>query len=162
MFDVETTGFDTSTCKIIEIGAVKVVDGVITETFSTYVDPLQHIPERITDLTSITDEDVAGAPNISVALPDFYKFAENTVLVGQNVNFDIGFINAEGKPLGIYFSNPREDTVEIAREHLKGLRNYKLGTILKYLGINNEHAHRAIHDAVATAKAFIRLADYMG
>lgn len=159
VFDVETTGIDTATCKIIEIGAVRIEDGKLTETFSTYIDPHEHIPERITSLTSITDADVAGAPDIQEAIGDFYKFSKGSILVGQNVNFDLGFVNAAGKAMGITFDNPREDTLELARENVKGLRNYKLGTILKYFGLYNEHAHRAIHDAVATAKAFIRIVE---
>lgn len=161
VFDVETTGTDTTTCKIIEIAAVKVVDGVIKQTFSTFVNPHEHIDERITQLTSITDADVADAPDVEKVLPDFYKFSENTVLVGHNVNFDIGFINASGKKINIYFDNPREDTLELSRRYIKGLRNYKLGTVLKSLGIVNEQAHRAIYDTIATAKAFIKLADFM-
>lgn len=162
VFDVETTGIDTNTCKIIELAAVKVVDGAITETFSTFINPKEHISERITELTSITDADVAQAPTIDKVLPDFYKFSENTVLVGHNVNFDIGFINASGKAMGIYFNNAREDTLELAQRYLKGLRNYKLGTVIKHLGIVNDQAHRAIYDTIATAKAFIKIADYMG
>lgn len=161
VFDVETTGFDTTTCKIIEVGAVKVESGIITQTFSTYVNPCEPISERITQLTSITDADVASAPTIADVLPDFYKFTEGTTLVGHNVNFDLGFINAEGKPYGIYFDNPREDTLELSQRYVKGLHNYKLGTVVKHFGLFNEHAHRAIHDAIATAKVFIKLADFM-
>lgn len=161
VFDVETTGTDTNTCKIIEIAAVKVTDGVIKQTFSTFVNPHEHIDERITQLTSITDADVADAPEIEKVLPDFYKFSENTVLVGHNVSFDIGFINAAGKNINIYFDNPREDTLELSRRYIKGLRNYKLGTVLKSLGLVNEQAHRAIYDTIATAKAFIKIADFM-
>ncbi len=158
VFDVETTGIDTTTSTIIELAAVKVVNGVITETFSTFVNPHEHISERITQLTSITDEDVANAPEIEDVLADFYKFSENTTLVGHHVGFDIGFINACGKEKKIYFSNPSEDTEQLARKYVKGLTNYKLKTVLKHFGVINEHAHRAIHDTIATAKVFIKLA----
>lgn len=161
VFDVETTGFDTTTCTIIELAAVKVADGVITETFSTFVNPNEHIPDRITQLTSITDDDVANAPEIGEVLADFYKFCENTTLVGHNVSFDIGFINALGKKSNIYFANPSEDTMHLAQQHVKGLHNYKLKTVLKHFDLVNEHAHRAIYDTIATAKAFIKLASFM-
>ncbi len=161
VFDIETTGLDTQHCKIIEIAGVIVENGHITQTFSTFVDPHVEIPAKITQLTSITDANVIGAPDISEALLDFYKFSDGTTLVGHNVNFDIGFLNAEGKPLGIVFENPKEDTFELARTYLKGLRNYKLSTVIKHLGVVNEHAHRAIYDTIATAKAFIKIAELM-
>lgn len=161
VFDVETTGLDTSTCKIIELAAVKVIDGKIMETFSTFINPHEPISEKTTSLTSITDADVENAPDSGDVLKDFFKFSENTTLVGHNVNFDIGFINAEAKAIGLYFENPQMDTLEISKRYLKGLHNYKLGTVIKYLGVENEHAHRAIFDTIATAKAFIKLADYM-
>lgn len=161
VFDVETTGFDTTVCKIIELAAVRVKDGVISETFSTFLNPHELLDQRIIDLTHITDADVKDAPDIADVLPDFYKFAENTTLVGHNVNFDVGFINAAGKPYGIFFNNPIMDTLELSQRYLKGLRNYKLGTVVKALGVVNEQAHRAIYDTIATAKAFIKLADYM-
>ncbi len=158
VFDVETTGIDTTTNTIIELAAVKIVNGVITETLSTFVNPHEHISDRITQLTSITDEDVKDAPDICDVLADFYKFSENTILVGHNVGFDIGFVNACGKASRIYFSNQSEDTMQMARRYVKGLTNYKLKTVVKHFGIVNEHAHRAIHDTIATAKAFIKLA----
>ncbi len=159
VFDVETTGTNPREDKLIEIGAVKLVDGKLTEVFSTYVNPGMPIPERITDLTSITDSDVVFAPKIDKVLPDFYKFSNGTILVGQNITFDISFVAAAGAGEGMYFDNSSMDTLSLARKYLPGLHNYKLGTILKSLGINNEHAHRAIHDAVATAQAFMLLCE---
>ncbi len=161
VFDIETTGLDTQSCKIIEIAGVIVDDGHITQTFSTFVDPHVAIPPKITQITSITDAIVIGAPDVSDALADFYKFCDGAILVGHNVNFDIGFLNAEGRPFGIVFENPKEDTFELSRTYLKGLRNYKLSTVIKHLGIVNEHAHRAIYDTIATAKAFIKIAEFM-
>ena len=160
VFDLETTGLDTRDCYIIEIGAVKVVDGVITETFSTYCNPHEHIDERITSLTSITDSDVEGAPDPEAVLPDFYKFSEGAIFVGHNVSFDIGFLNVAARRAGMHFDNLSMDTMDLARKHLHGLKNYKLDTVLKYYGLVNVHAHRAIHDATATAKAFIKLCEH--
>ncbi len=160
VFDLETTGFDTNECKIIEVAAVKVVDGEIKQTFNSFVNPHVPIEERITKLTSITDRDVMKAPDITDVLPDFYKFVGNSTLVGHNVAFDIGFANAAGKDMDIFFENPTEDTWDLSREYVKDLRNYKLGTVLAHFDLVNEHAHRAIYDTIATAKLFIKLAEY--
>lgn len=159
VFDLETTGLDTRDCYIIEIGAVKVQDGVITETFSTYCNPHEHIDARITSLTSITDDDVENAPDTEAILPDFYKFSENATFVGHNVGFDIGFLNVAARRAGMHFDNRSMDTMDLARKYLHGLKNYKLDTVLKHFGLINAHAHRAIHDATATAKAFIKLCE---
>lgn len=159
VFDLETTGFVAEKCKIIEIGAVKLVNGVLTETFSTYVNPHEPLTERISNLTSIKDSDLADAPEAADALHDFYKFSEGAILVGHHVTFDLGFIIAAGAPIGLTFNNPHEDTEELGRAYVKGLRDYKLDTMLKHFGLLNVHAHRAIHDAVATAKLFMRLAE---
>ena len=159
VFDVETTGKEARICKIIELAGVKIVDGVMTETFSTYVNPHETIPESITALTSITNEDVKNAPDVEDVLADFYKFSENTILVGHYVEFDLGFIRYHGRSKNILFDNESEDTMLWAQKYLKSVANYKLSTIVNYLGIKNEHAHRAIHDTIATAKAFIRLCE---
>ncbi len=160
VFDIETTGLDKTQCKIIEIGAVKVVDGHLTEKFSTFIDPREPISARITELTSISDATVAGAPKIEDVMPDFYKFAEGCTLVAHNAEFDVGFIVSVGKGLGMEFNHPVEDTMAIARKYFKDeMRNAKLDTVVKYFGLKNEHAHRAIYDAIATAKALIIMAE---
>ena len=157
VFDLETTGLDATKEEIIEIGACKVVDGRIDEIFSTFVKPSKHISKEITDLTSINDEMVKDAPTINYVLPDFYKFCENATLVCQNVAFDISFIHNISKKLSYNFNHPTMDTMIMARQKLPGLKNYKLGTIVERLNISLENAHRAIDDATATAKAFIKL-----
>ena len=161
VFDIETTGLNASQDKIIEIGAVRVVDGRITETFSTFVNPGMPIPERITDLTSITDEDVRDAPTIDEALPDFYKFSYNTIIVGQNVQFDCGFISVAGQEMNIYFDNERMDTLALGRRYVPTLGKYKLSNLTEYFGITNKGAHRAIYDAIATAEVFLKLAEFI-
>ena len=159
VFDIETTGLDPYTCKIIEIGAVKLVDGVKTEVFSTFVDPKEPLTDKIKNLTGIQDADLKGQPLIEDVMPDFYKFTENCTLVAQNVPFDFSFISVNAKPMQFNFENPLLDTCELAKQHLKGLHNYKLDTIVKYYGIVNEGAHRAIYDAIATAEVFVKLAE---
>jgi DNA polymerase III epsilon subunit family exonuclease len=157
VFDLETTGLDATKEEIIEIGACKVVDGRIDETFSTFVKPSKRIPKEITDLTTITDEMVKDAPTINYVMPDFYKFCDGATLVCQNTAFDTSFIYNISKKLSYNFNHPTMDTMAMARQKLPGLKNYKLGTIVEKLNISLENAHRAIDDAVATAKAFIKL-----
>ncbi len=157
VFDLETTGLEAHKEEIIEIGACKVVNGKIEETFSSFVKPSKHIPREITDLTGITDDMVKDAPTINYVLPDFYKFCYGSTMVGHNVSFDIGFIYAISKKLAYNFDNPLIDTIEMARTKLPGLKNYKLGTVVDRLNIILDNAHRAINDATATAKVFIKL-----
>lgn len=157
VFDLETTGLDANKDEIIEIGACKVINGRIDQTFSTFVKPSKHIPREITELTSITDEMVKDAPSINYVLPDFYKFCYGSKMVGHNVSFDMGFIVVAGKKLSYNFDNTTIDTIEMARKQLPGLKNYKLGTVVERLNIVLDNAHRAINDATATAKVFIKL-----
>lgn len=157
VFDLETTGLEATKDEIIEIGACKIEQGKITQTFSTFVKPNKHIPREITELTGINDAMVADAPSINYVLPDFYKFCYGSTMVGHNVSFDIGFIYNIAKKLSYDFDNPLMDTIEMARKKLPGLKNYKLGTVVERLKIILDNAHRAINDATATAKVFIKL-----
>lgn len=155
VFDVETTGLDVSD-EVIELGAVKVTDGVICQTFSTFVNPHIAIPDKITELTSITDADVMNAPDMSDVIADFYKFSENCVLVAHNASFDKKFIDKYAKANGYMFTNRVMDTLEMARKSVV-CKNYKLGTLCEYFDISLEGAHRAVNDCAATAKLFIEL-----
>lgn len=158
LFDLETTDKEPLNAKIIEIAGALIENGKITQTFSTFVNPQMHIPERITGLTSIKDEDVVNAPTIDLALPDFYKFTDGAVLVGHNINgFDIPILNYRGEDLKIRFLNESIDTYVLAQKYLKGkgLKNLKLGTIAEYYGFSNEHAHRADSDIIANYKMFL-------
>ncbi len=157
VFDLETTGLESNKDEIIEIGACKVEHGRITETFSSFVKPNRHISNEIVNITGITDDMVADAPSINYVLPDFYKFCANATLVAHNISFDISFIYTAAKKLSYNFDHPLMDTLEMAKNKLPGLRNYKLGTIVDKLNITLENAHRAINDATATAKVFIKL-----
>lgn len=157
VFDLETTGLDSTKDEIIEIGACKILQGKIVETFSTFVKPSRHIPKEITELTGIDDAMVKDAPSINYVLPDFYKFCYKSTMVGHNVGFDISFIYFIAKKLSYNFDNPLIDTIEMARNKLPGLKNYKLGTVVDKLNIVLDNAHRAINDATATAKVFIKL-----
>ena len=157
VFDVETTGFEANKDEIIEIGACKIVNGRIDETFSTFVKPSKHIPREITELTGIDDEMVKDAPTINYVIPDFYKFCYGATLVAHKAQFDMSFIYFIANKLSYNFDNEVLDTLAMARTKLPGLKNYKLGTIVERLNILLDNAHRAIHDATATAKVFIKL-----
>ncbi len=157
VFDVETTGLDPLKEEIIEIGACKVVNGRIDEVFATFIKPSKHIPKEITDLTGIDDSMVKDAPTINYVLPDFYKFCDGATIVAQNAAFDMSFIHNISKRMSYNFNHKVMDTMIMARQKLPGLKNYKLGTIVEKLNISLENAHRAIDDATATAKAFIKL-----
>ena len=157
VFDLETTGLDGAHDEIIEIGACKIIDGKIVELFSTFVNPNKHISKEITELTGITNDMVKDAPTINYVLPDFYKFCYGSTIVGHNVQFDMSFIYTAGRKFAYNFDNPLMDTLEMARKKVPGLRNYKLGTVAEKLSVSLENAHRAVHDATATAKVFIKL-----
>lgn len=155
VFDFETTGLDV-TDEAIELGAVKVTDGKIVETFSTFINPHIPIPAKITELTSITDAEVKNAPDMSDVIADFYKFSENCVLVAHNAQFDKKFVDKYAKINGYLFANRVMDTIDMAKKSVL-CKNYKLGTLCDYFGISLEGAHRAVNDCLATAKLFIEL-----
>ena len=157
VFDVETTGFEANKDEIIELGACKIVDGRIDETFSTFVKPSKHIPREITELTGIDDEMVKDAPTINYVIPDFYKFCHGAKLVAHNAQFDMSFIYFIANKLSYNFDNEVVDTLALARAKMPGLKNHKLGTVVDALNIVLDNAHRAINDATATAKVFIKL-----
>lgn len=160
VFDLETTGKDVARCEIIEIAAIKVVDGECTESFSTFVKPKERVSEEITKLTTITQEDVDFAPLPEAVMADFYKFTRGAILVGHNaVGFDIPILKRVGRDACYNFDNPVEDTYLIARKYTKGSANYKLGTLCEFYGISLVNAHRAIGDVAATAKLFKILAE---
>ncbi len=154
VFDIETTGFSPVENKIIEIGAVRVKDGVISDKFSTFVNPHVPIPYRITNLTSITDEMVMDSPGIEVILPQFMEFIGDDALVAHNANFDMSFIIENCRRLGIDKEFTYVDTVAISRSMITKLNKHTLDTICKELGISLENHHRAVDDAGATAEMF--------
>lgn len=157
VFDIETTGLEASRCEILEIGAVKLHKGKITETFETLIRPNVPIPEEITELTGINDDMVADAPSIKQVMPDFYKFCYGTTIMAYNIDFDYKFISLHGKKLGFVFDMKQIDAMFLARAYIPGLKNFKLSSVCKKLGVSLENAHRAVHDAMATAEVVIKL-----
>ena len=156
VFDLETTGFSPEKNKIIEIGAVKVVAGKITDRFSHFVNPEVPIPYEIEELTSIRDDMVMDAPKIEEILPEFMKFCEGAVMVAHNADFDMSFIkkNCERQDLPCDFTVI--DTVALARYLMPQLNRFKLDTIAKALNIVLANHHRAVDDAGCTAEIFVK------
>ncbi|MCI9417523.1 MAG: PolC-type DNA polymerase III [Eubacterium sp.] len=157
VFDLETTGFNPVMNKIIEIGGVKVVNGVITERFSSFVNPQIPIPYEIEDLTGINDGMVMEAKTIEKILPEFMEFCQNAVMVAHNADFDMSFIKHNLRLQGIKKSFTVIDTVALARNLLSGLSRFKLDTVAKALGVPLKNHHRAVDDAECTAEIFIKL-----
>ena len=157
-FDFETTGLSVAYDRPTEIGAVKIVDGVITETFSTLIDPLMHIPDVVSEKTGITDDMVKGKPLFRDVIADFYKFAYGCPLIGHNIAFDFPFLLKYGNRYGVAFGGHQTfDTLGIAPRAIAGIEQLSLNRVLEHLGLVNDNAHRALSDATATAKAFIAM-----
>ena len=161
VFDIETTGFSPVTNRIIEIGAVKVENGEITERFSTFVNPQVPIPFHIEKLTSINDSMVMDADPIEVVLPRFLEFVGDAILVAHNANFDVSFIKENAKRQGIPVDFTYVDTVGIARALLTGQSKYTLDAVAKTLGISLENHHRAVDDAECTAEIFVKFIEIL-
>ena len=161
VFDLETTGFSPIADKIIEIGAVKVQNGKITEKFSTFVNPKIPIPFRITQLTSITDQMVMDAPDIETILPQFLEFVGDAVLVAHNASFDVGFIEQNMRYQDMIPDLTSVDTVAMARILMPTLSKFKLNIVAKALNISLENHHRAVDDAGATAEIFVKFIDML-
>ena len=161
VFDFETTGINPLTEVPIELGAVSIVNGRITEQFSTFINPMREISPEITKITHISNTDVINSPIFEDVIPDFYKFCHNSILVAHNTEFDYSFLKKAAEPMGYIFNNERQDTLIMSRKVLKGLEKYSLENICNKLGIINEGAHRAIFDAIATARLYIILIEKM-
>ncbi len=157
VFDLETTGLSNRTCKIIEIGAVKIKSGEIVDTFNTFVDPEEHITEQIIALTSITDDMVAGAPKEKEAVRAFLDFAGNRMLIAHNASFDVGFIRVACERCGFAFTNSYLDTVGLSKYLNSDIKNHKLDTIAKYYNLEDFHHHRACDDAAILARIFFEM-----
>ena len=156
VFDIETTGFSPVSNRIIEIGAVRVEDGNITATYSTFVNPEVPIPFNIEQLTGINDGMVLQAPVIETVLPEFLEFCGESVMVAHNASFDISFIKENASRQGISWKPTVLDTVAMARLLLPNLNRFKLDTVAKAVGVSLENHHRAVDDAGATAEIFVK------
>ncbi len=161
VFDLETTGLSPAKEKITEIGAVKIKDGKVIDSFNHFVNPEKEIPYNIQQLTGITNEMVEDAPTIKEILPKFYEFIGDSVIVAHNASFDTSFIKQAAKDLGMDYDFCCVDTLSLARTLVKELKNHKLDTLTKHFKIKLENHHRACDDALATGHIFIKLLDML-
>lgn len=161
-FDLETTGFIAGVDKIVEVGAVKFINGVVDSVYSTLVDPEMEIPEAASRVNGITNDMVAGKPKIERLLESFADFCGDDILVAHNANFDFQFllsdiVRLEAKaPRG-----PILDSCNIARKVIPGLPNYKLGTLVQHMNIQSSEFHRAEADANYCGQVFVKLIERM-
>ncbi len=164
VLDLETTGFSATTEKITEVGIMKVKNGEVIDEFSTFVNPEKHIPERVTEVTNITDEMVKDAGTIKEIFPKILEFLgddKETVIVAHNANFDVGFLKQNAKSLGYDFDYTYLDTLSLAKDLFPDYKKYKLGKIAENLGIKVEVAHRALDDVDTTVKVFNVMVDML-
>ncbi|MEW8973008.1 MAG: DNA polymerase III subunit alpha [Tissierellaceae bacterium] len=154
VLDLETTGFSAVTERITEIGIMKLKDGEVIDKFSTFVNPEKPIPQRVIEITNITDDMVKDAETIDKVFPKMLDFIEGSVLVAHNADFDINFLKHNAKVLGYDFDFTYIDTLSLAHEIFYNFKSYKLGRIAKNLGIKVEVAHRALDDVDTTVKVF--------
>lgn len=148
IFDLETTGLSPDTDAVIEISALKVVNGEIIEEFSTLVNPEEHIPYSVSSITGIMDDMVKDAPTMDDAVKQFKSFIGDYVLLGHNIKrFDLKFIQRDAiRFLGKPFSNEYVDTLFLAQRYLPELKSHSLEALADHYGVSYEGAHRAIVD----------------
>ena len=151
-FDIETTGLKVTQEAITEIGAVRLRNGEIVETFQTFVDPERRLTPEIIGLTGITDEMLRGAPKLKDALTAFLAFAGDAPLAAHNAEFDISFIRAGCRKCSIPFEPTYIDTLILAQNLLPGLGKYKLDLVAEHLQLPQFNHHRASDDAVPVAQ----------
>lgn len=162
VIDIETTGLNSNpdygeVNHIIEVGAVKIEQGKITEKFSSFCTCPISLPDKIVKLTGISNENLANAPSVKQVLCELNNFCEKSEIVGHNVSFDLGFLNYYGAQQKILFKQAYADTLTMSRLLLKNkLINFRLGTVAEYFKLQFE-GHRALNDAIVTAKIFLKL-----
>ena len=154
VLDLETTGFSFRTEKITEVGIMKIKNGEILDEFSCFVNPEKPIPERVVEVTNITDDMVKDAETIDKVMPKILEFVGDSVLVAHNADFDIGFLKYNAKQLGLTLDNTYIDTLRLSKDLFPDFKKYKLGLIAEKLGIKVEVAHRALDDVDTTVKVF--------
>ena len=157
VLDLETTGLSAKTEKITEIGIMKIENGEVVDKFSEFVNPEKHIPERVQEITGITDDMVIDSPKIEELFPKILEFIKGSVLVAHNATFDIGFLKNVAKELGYEFDYTYVDTLPLARKLYPNLKKHKLGKIAEHLGIEVLVAHRALDDVDTTVKVLSQM-----
>jgi len=157
VLDFESTGLNTAKAKIIEVGAVKLVEGTVVETFEQLVDPGEMLPPKITEITGITDANLQGQPTAAEVLPKLLAFIGDAPIAAHNASFDANLMRSELKRLGLNWNGPVLDTLVYARKLYPKLKSFRLAALCKHLGVSLKNAHRAVHDAAATAQCLARM-----
>lgn len=161
VLDIETTGLDSKNNELTEVGAVKVVNKKIVDSFHCFVNPQMPIPKEITELTGIDDEMVKDAPAVEEVLPRLIEFFGDAVLVAHNASFDLGFLKEKCKRINAEIKNGILDTLALSRELLKDIKRHSLNYVAKHLNIPMGRHHRALDDAKTTAQILVRLLDIL-
>ena len=159
VLDFETTGLNTGTCRAIEIGAVRLVRGAIEDSLSILINPHVPIPPKVAELTGITDNMLADKESAETVIPKLMEFIGDAPIAAHNAAFDSAVLQAELRRLGLTWQGPVLDTLAFARKLYPDMKTHKLGTLCKRLGVSLKNAHRAVHDATATAHCLARMYD---
>ena len=157
VLDVETTGLNTRADEIIEIGAVRIENGVEVAEFSELINPGVPVPEKVSELTGITTAMLRDKRDLMTVMPEFAGFCEGAVLVAHNASFDMSFFRRAFKKAGLPFGFTIVDTLALVRNQYPHLKTHKLGNMCKLLGISLLNAHRAVHDARATSLMLLKV-----
>lgn len=157
VLDIETTGLSFRTEKITEIGAVRVKNNEIVDTFECFVNPEIPIPQKIVEITHITDDMVKDAETIDKVMPKFLEFIGDLKLVAHNADFDVGFLKYNAEELGLKMDNEYIDSLKLARQLYPEFKKHKLGIIADKLGIKVENAHRALDDVKTLVQVFLKM-----
>ena len=165
VLDIETTGLSKNTDKITEFGIIKVKNGERLGEFECFVNPEKEIPQRVVEVTNITNDMVKDAETIDKVLPKVLDFVKDTVLVAHNATFDIGFIKHNADQLGLEFNPTYIDSLPLAKELFPHFKKFKLGIIADNLGIEVDVAHRALADVdtlVKVMEVMLKMLDEKG
>ena len=155
--DIETTGLDPKRDRIVEIGAVRIREGKMEETYQSFVNPQRKLSKFITELTGIRQEMLQDAPMIDQVIEEFLKFVGEDCLLGHHVIFDFSFLKRNAVNCGHSFEKEGIDTLKIARKFLKELKQRSLSALCEYYKIENPHAHRAKEDAITAIMLYQKL-----
>lgn len=161
VIDIETTGLDSEYDEVIELGAIRVVNGAVTDEFQSLVMPVEPLDDFIINLTGITNDMLSTAPTLEKILPKFLSFIGDFIIVGHNVNFDINFIYDKSILLGYYLKNDFIDTLRFSRKIFKDFDNHRLSYLKEQLDIPIDENHRTISDCYATYNLFNKIKEYI-
>jgi len=158
VFDLETTGFNPHNNEIIEIGAVKLKEGEVVESYQTFINPRREIPDKITELTGITNDMVVDAPKLEEVIDDFLEFIGDHTIVAHNLSFDLSFIEDKLRRLDrSKLTNPGLDTLNLSRALLPEMKSHKLNKLADRFNKTLDNHHRASDDAQVTGEILLEL-----